>query len=425
MIVKKTILTILIAVCVFSTLVLPMTPINKVALALALLFFLIFSGKYIISSLAPFIIIGIFLYGFLLSVIFGNCDSDLARQFLLSSFLLLLVFPIMNYEINFDKIIKIGGWILIICDLLFVLYAADKHSIHLLFNMEVIAPYVTRFIPTQLIETIEKYSETAVGIRGFFGEGSGMIHLGTIPFLYLPICLWFNDFLDTHKLRRLIPIVISVILIIISTSRALLLLSVIMCACLFVIHANTFLGKTFRFLLVAGIGIGAVIYIAFNSTVFSPTEESNLVKIGHIFSAFSDMDVFQALFGRGLGSLYYSSGLGKVIAHTEITLLDYFRYVGIPLALTIYFQLLCPSLDRIGKVSGIGGSIFAFNLILFGYLVISLTNPVLINSMGFLVIIWYWTKILPPDRKIEISELQTQRDFSFCSKVPSCEKTCQ
>ena len=38
---------------------------------------------------------------------------------------------------------------------------------------------------------------------------------------------------------------------------------------------------------------------------------------------------------------------------------------------------------------------FTEMVIFIGYLIMSLTNPVLMNSMGIIVILWYWKQVIP------------------------------
>jgi hypothetical protein len=102
------------------------------------------------------------------------------------------------------------------------------------------------------------------------------------------------------------------------------------------------------------------------------------------------MTSWRLLFGDGLASTYYTVGFQIRAAQTEITLLDMIRYFGLPLTALLYAALLFPSLrqrsiDR-RKLKAI--VIFAV------YLLMSLTNPILFNSFGLMIVVWYWTRML-------------------------------
>jgi hypothetical protein len=96
------------------------------------------------------------------------------------------------------------------------------------------------------------------------------------------------------------------------------------------------------------------------------------------------------LFGEGLASYYYSSGVNQTVAHTEVTPLDLARYFGLPLTVVACLAFLFPLLKR----DAYSGKARAAVVIVVIYLGISLTNPVLGNSYGLVVVLWYWSVIL-------------------------------
>ena len=126
-----------------------------------------------------------------------------------------------------------------------------------------------------------------------------------------------------------------------------------------------------------------------NSLLLSAEETSNAVKIGHFQSYFADLTLASVLVGRGLASYYYSTGSDAFLAHTEITPLDMARFVGVILTAALYLAILLPTLQwyRYGGRNRIW--VIAFVL----YLALSATNPVMFNSYGMLVVLWYWCKI--------------------------------
>lgn len=123
--------------------------------------------------------------------------------------------------------------------------------------------------------------------------------------------------------------------------------------------------------------------------MFSSDEQSNNIKIGHIISFLNVADWKMLVFGNGLGTYYYTEGYGELAAQTEITWMDSVRYVGLPLSLLLFSVLLFPNRKYLASVQGSSS-----RLIMFMYLLMSLSNPVLFNSFGFLVILWYWSVVI-------------------------------
>jgi hypothetical protein len=79
-----------------------------------------------------------------------------------------------------------------------------------------------------------------------------------------------------------------------------------------------------------------------------------------------------------------------VLPHTEVTALDLARYVGVPLATVVFLALIVPAFKGVRIIGPAGIHIVYF----FIYLFLAQTNPVLINSCGFLVVVWYWSHVL-------------------------------
>jgi hypothetical protein len=133
------------------------------------------------------------------------------------------------------------------------------------------------------------------------------------------------------------------------------------------------------------------IYLS-NTLILSIEDTSNAAKLGHFTSYLDDMTLESALFGKGLATYYFSTGSGAMKAHTEITPLDMARYFGIPISTLLFLIILLPSRQAVGYFKN-PVFVLAFAL----YLALSATNPVLINSYGLLVVLWYWSKVVPQD----------------------------
>ena len=132
-----------------------------------------------------------------------------------------------------------------------------------------------------------------------------------------------------------------------------------------------------------------------DSLLFSADEESNSVKIGHFLSYLDDLGPLNGLFGQGLASYYYSSGSSALKAFTELTPIDMCRYVGIPLTLLLYAVLFVPMRGAARYARRHGGHTVAMLL----FTALSMSNPVMFNSYGLLVVLWYWSSLRSQARR--------------------------
>ena len=212
--------------------------------------------------------------------------------------------------------------------------------------------------------------------------------LGTTPFLFLPWVLIINKFVVTHQIKDAVILLILGVAILFSGSRGLVIVSGVFL--LLAIQNRTSSYK--RICLIIGLGMSfywGIHYLLQETTILSSSEVSNRGKIGHIESFLEDISWFSAFFGRGLASYYFSSGSGAFQSYTEITPMDLMRYFGIPLTLLVYICILFPSLE----LSIYKGENKMRMIAMLLYIVLSATNPVMFNSFGMLVLLWYWTKI--------------------------------
>jgi hypothetical protein len=366
-------------ICIFfiMSLIVPSAIVNKIVFVMILFLtaidFLV-SRRYIFPTVSPFIILFIFIYGFLNSFK-GNADMGLSVQFLLSTGIFLLIYPIQKYQINLDRLIKYCGITMVIVTLIFYLLALNLISFP---GVDII------------LELFNKYSSPAIGTRSFFeGNSMLMLHLGTIPFIFLPACLYFKEYLETKKISKLFIVILMVITLILSTSRALIGGVFLGMLTLFYLKSKG-LNRFIRIIIIFFIIILSLNYLGINSSVFSADEFSNSVKIGHFNSFLSNITIYNTLFGDGLASYYFTEGTNKFQAHTEITFLDMFRYFGLILTLLLYFSIIFP----IVKLNQIYSQVKEVFIIFIIYLGISMTNPVLFNSFGSMVILWYWSILI-------------------------------
>lgn len=369
---KKSKIELLIFIFFIFTLLFPAILFNKV-LFLIIVAVYVNRKYYKIQTYSPFIIFSIFLFGYINSF-FNHVDRELSLQFFLSILVLFLIFPILHYNINIDRIIKVSG-------LLMIIYTAISFFIVVIL---IDFPYSNLYY-----DFFRNYSSGSNGLREFVEEGTLSFHIGTVPFLYLPFILYFELFLKKKTVLNFVITISIFIIIFISASRGLILSSII--AAVSILFTKYKLkGKIIFILMMLPILVFVFSYLLNNTIIFDSDEGSNGVKIGHFKSVIEHINFFNFFLGEGLGSFYYSMGSQSMKAHTEITPLDMVRYLGFVLSITLYLVIIFP----VRKLKFYFGDKKLYTILFLIYVINSFTNPTMFNSYGLLVVLWYWYKIL-------------------------------
>ncbi len=382
----KTINKFLLTVFILTTLLVPVLFLNKLIflILLSLVFFKVSLKSHLIT-VSPFIVILIFLFGFLTSFL-SNVNRGLSFQLLNSVTLLLLIYPIGKYKINLDGIIKLSG----------IFMAVSTGVFYLIFFMGFGAPYELFFL-----EVFKEYCLGAFGGRYFGDEITFMFHLGSAPFLFLPFSLYCISFFKEKKLSSFFALIIIMTTIISSSSRGLLFASILSLIVIWFQNLK-FSSKIIFTLSITTFIFFVFQYLIFNTTVFSPEESSNNVKIGHFKSFVYNLNLKNFILGDGLASYYFTIGYGGLKAETELTPFDMFRYFGFILTIILYFVIIFPTNEK----ACYDNENRVYLMIFLIYVGLSFTNPVFFNSFGLFVVLWYWSKILANKRTRTIDKIK-------------------
>ncbi|MBL7227184.1 MAG: hypothetical protein JJK56_04200 [Pseudomonas sp.] len=325
-----------------------------------------------LRTIAPIIVVSIFLYGFLLGLI-GDTDADFSRQMLLGAVSLFLIYTIAEFRVDMGEIVKSVGAIfaLIMCMFSFVLMVEPGS-----------------FLAVALLDFYNANELGYYGLRNFGGLEMFMLHHRSSPFMLLPLSLFFIDFLKSKRLHSLFFMIVIMVAIVSSASRGLMVMGMISMFVLYFYNQSWAVRLLVLSVLVPAVSL-VVGYLVAETSVFSSDEASNSIKIGHFLSFLNVVDWKMLVFGNGLGSFFYTEGYQRLVSQTEITWMDSIRYVGLPLSILLFSILLFPTRRYVPSVQGSSS-----RLIIFMYLIMSLSNPVLFNSFGFLVILWYWSVVI-------------------------------
>ena len=366
------------------TLLVSTSIINKLFFVLIFVLILFTINKYYFKSNSPIYVISIFLYGYILSFL-NNVEIELSNQFFLSTLVLILIYPIIYYKVNLDKIVKLSGLLL---------------AIYSLISFVIVVLYIDSPISEQYYTFFKEYSAGSNGLRDFTEEGLLSFHTGTAPFLFLSLVLYFESFINKRNFFTFIAILLHIYIIFISGSRGTFFSALLAILIIIMFKASN---KIKVGLVVLGLPL--LFFFSFfllqKTEIFSSEEGSNNVKLGHFESFIDSSNFTNLLFGNGLAAKYFSKGANSVLAHTEITPVDMIRYLGVILAFLLYFVIIFPT----KRINAYLGKNFLHVVIFIIYLLNSMTNPTMFNSFGLLVVIWYWYKILKVDDNL-ISKIE-------------------
>lgn len=362
---------------IFSTFLCPSIYINKIIFSFLLVNTLLILPCYIAKNsifINPLVIQFIFIYGYLVAS-FTNCNQEFAIQFLFAPLNLFLIYLILYYQINLSVIIrKIGVVLSLFVISIFIIYQIDQQ----LYNV---------------IEVLLKlYLGGTAGAseRDFMSaDGSNML-LFTLPgsyHLFLPLLIYFCRYLTNRSCKTLLCFVIVFFAVVISGARGQWLISVFL---LYMIYffSTTYKNRIYSVVLISVVLLFLFYYLYQYTMFFSTDEVSNGIKIAKVTAFFQSLDWLQLFIGNGLGAYYHVPGIGN-LSHTELTLFDQVRYVGLFLTIIYVFAIICPIWFL--PQQNLKLKLLPLAVCL-GLLVYSFTNPVLMNSLGHIVILWYWSK---------------------------------
>jgi hypothetical protein len=321
------------------------------------------------TGCTPLVVMAIFFYGFLLSFL-TNSDQGLAVQFVLVAALGFLIEPIKAYKIDLDELfISLLKYFVVFS--LFFFYIT-------VINRDVVSDEA-RNILTGL-------GKSASASKDYFADDSVFVAaLSTVPWIFIPWCILVARLRRGFDFSVVFWLLMSSLVILISGRRALIVVSLFFLVGYLLWTGPNIIRVALVSLLILGLG-DLVVFLKDETYIFSLNDESNSVKIGHLASFVEQLGVSQFIFGHGLASYYHSAGVGELIAHTELTPIDSFRYFGVPLSLLLYGAIVLRGLPMSYEV---GSAWRALSFLL--YLILSCSNPVLFNSYGMLVVLWYWS----------------------------------
>jgi len=141
--------------------------------------------------------------------------------------------------------------------------------------------------------------------------------------------------------------------------------------------------------------------LAFVLEKFSARSQSTVIKVGHIRSVLDVLseDSFRLLFGMGVGSSFYSIGVGRFVSNIEVDHFNLIRQFGLMYA-TAFFLYVLFNLVALWKLGDETGKLIAMGLLLL--FIAAGTNPLLISPVFFLQLILSRAYIALSNREREL-----------------------
>jgi hypothetical protein len=292
----------------------------------------------------------------------GDAPFGLLRSFLFFSIALVLVSERIGLA---SLLIK---WSVLIALLTLVMVAINLFSNQLFFGLYA-------FI-------MDKQNGVITPERDPIGLGIGEFYYASCPIMIFSFAYYCERMLQyaTHRVRSIAMSLLFGAALLLTGARADILAMAAVAAFLMLIRIRKGAGLAATFLVgatIIAVGAGMVL-----PRFADKQEGSNAIKLGHFYSYIEEFDSRSAvlLVGEGANSAFYSQGFEKWTVVTELTYLELIRIFGLPMV----------GLFGVG-LSWIAYRLFAngftaLGLAYVGYLGVAASNPLLLNSTGFLVI---------------------------------------
>eukprot|EP01133_Synstelium_polycarpum_P004769 gene4769-5556_t len=313
--------------------------------------------------------------GILNAVFQGNlADWDFAAGVVKSFLIITLLFIVIDYRIPLIKYVNNTVLIVIVIT---------------------ISLYLTFLISAEMFRTLSIYlvDDKQAGIfalREYFGLSVIMLFYKTCPILVFPLSFFLYRYCLKRKKSDLFIAISALFTLFLSGTRANILVALLILIYFFI--DSLIRKKHYIFLFLISIVSSMMLVFFVLSFSGSGGDESSDIKSGHFQSLVDEISKPGIIFfGQGVGSTYYSLGLGRKILQSELTYFELIRVFGLPIAILLFFLLLYPIIylyqnSKLRKNK-------AYAVAYLGYLFIAGTNPLLISSTGMLIVVAMYSVI--------------------------------
>lgn len=368
---------------IIVSIILPPLYPKKIFFFIAMVFFalsLISKSKITLNFLSP-IAFNFILIMYLCAGTFGDVNFELAIQFCFASLMLVLSYVVMHFNIDINKHLKYAMLVLVV-----IVYYVSLGYFGFIVNL----PY-----STVLVDVFISYKLGFIGERQFGGLVLPMLHFVSSPVLLILSSLYIIDNKNSMNIPKYFVLLSFFGAIYFSGSRGIFVFSFLCSALLLIYFSSKYIKVLVSLILLIFLFF---IFFSFDlSAAFDFKEQSISIKFGHFISYLDYVGARNFIMGDGLASYYFTSGFSRMAAMTELMLFDFLRYFGFLNTLALLIVLIFPICIVRGRfyfVSPFTKLAFPYFITFIFYLLMAMTNPMLLNSYGMLVVVWYWVNIL-------------------------------
>ncbi|HVC90962.1 MAG TPA: hypothetical protein VND66_10115 [Acidobacteriaceae bacterium] len=304
----------------------------------------------------------------LIGIISANVHSGDTPFGLLKTFLFFLIVPVLISE-RIDLMAIIEKSSVLVAVITFLLVAASLISPQLLIGL--------------LFFIMDHRNGIITPDRNVFGLGLGEFYYSTCPIMIFPFSRHCWTMMEGRAGCRIGAATLCVFFgsaLLLTGARANILAA--LCLLFFFVLRRIRKSAGWATALMIGVLMVTAAAVTVVPRAVNPREGSNAIKLGHIHSYEEEFNERPSvlLWGEGANSAFYSEGFKAWTTVTEVTYLELVRIFGLPMA-----ALLCAGLVWVASRLFIRGAL-ATGLAFVAYLGIASSNPLLLNSMGFLVV---------------------------------------
>lgn len=229
------------------------------------------------------------------------------------------------------------------------------------------------------------YGILAMGYRNFGEIRYPFINFHSSPLLVIPVAYYsYKIFaLNEKSFLFLALLIINILGMIFTGTRNNIFMSIVTCILIWLYYKN----NRKRLILIIVLIICFILLlprlIPGLEGMFSISENSNSIKIGHLISYSHEFkDLKTLIFGQGLGSFFYSNGVNSMVSNTELTYLETIRRFGLIMGSLVLLLIMYPLLAI--KKSNYD---YIWLFIAYGcYLIMINFNPFFFSSTGMIIL---------------------------------------
>lgn len=227
------------------------------------------------------------------------------------------------------------------------------------------------------------------GTRSFYGiiKVYSLYHR-TSSTCVIPLVTALYLYFSLKKIKYGIQAVVFGVLLVISGTRANMLSCFLLVFSIFLFYLFFYKKRVVIAVLLGSIFVCVSLYTVY--FLLTTVEHSANIKTGHLQSF---IDLFESspirffLLGFGPSAYMYSSGVGSITSLTELSYLELVKEYGLILTLVLMGMFCIPFIRIFKNKKSAVFEKFCLGMGYLSYLFIAGTNPLLINSTGFIVYI--------------------------------------